>query len=216
MSIDLATAHRLAGVALAILAVMLASGDRAHRPLAALLSGQAIVNLVRPALRASFGLDGPMAAVPFQGWQRAAYFADAALFALWAPGLAWTALVVLGGRTVRAAAPLPVAIWLITVAAIVIGYPTIRGAGTDTIYLGAELASLACSALTWREVWESRGRLSFARGVVLLVVAFEALPIFAGPYRYGLFAAWTLALAADLVLFGAVVALLGGALWLAK
>ena len=190
----------------AVLAVAVAWRRPSYRPTAGFLFGALVASLVRLALRwARVG-----APVPYVGAARLGFHLDSALFLAWPLGIAALARWTFAGRR-----PWPVlAAWALAVAALVLGYPTIRGDLLRKVLLGIELGSLAVAvaafvAFFWRREWPRLEHLA-----ALAVLGFEGATI-VGPWLTGLFAVegWRGALLSYSVLYAVLSVLQGGSLW---
>ncbi|HLM73225.1 MAG TPA: hypothetical protein VK459_11055 [Polyangiaceae bacterium] len=151
-------------------------------------------------------LDNP----PLTGWIRIAGYIDAALYVAWPIGIAAVALNTLAKRSMRPA----IVAYVIVVAGLIIGYPTIRGEILRKVLLGIELASMLvglASILVWRRRSE-RSTITALCTSVLVVGHFGT--ILSGPYRFGLFGeAWVLAQVAYVLIYAVVIVLQAGILW---
>jgi hypothetical protein len=177
-----------------------------------LLAGGLAVDVVKPglfvlALAPGHALAG---AGPLQGWYRVAGHVHAALFLAWPAALAGTSLHVFLRRPAWPAA----AVWAVVSAALAAAYPLTRGAVLARVYTAAELASVMVgvgAVATWAPRREAP---TPAHVVVALVLVAEIVAIVAGPWRFNLFGAWPLAQLAYATIFGVLVVLQGGLLWI--
>jgi hypothetical protein len=192
----------------AILAVVLAGRVREHRPIAVFLCSIAGADLISWGLAAWVpppSPDGP----PLMGLARVAADIDVALFLIWPAGLAGTALWVFLRR--RAWVVIPV--WAATVAALVVTYPTTRGAVLQKWYLAAELAALAVTLgaiIQW--AWK-REVPRFHHVALMLVAGVDVAALIAGPWRGVIYDTWPLSQFMSVVLYTVLITMHGGALW---
>ena len=203
------TLYTLSGIAV-ILAWITARQRAEHRAFAALLSLGLLSDIIVFALQ-RWVLPPPLVdSPPLTGWIRIAGDVDTALYVAWPAGIAAVALHTLAHRSPRAV----LLAFLAIVAALVIGYPTIRGEVLRKTLLGIELAALLvglASMVAWRGRRE-RFTVSTLCACVLVVGHFGT--VISGPYRFGLFGeAWVLAQVAYLLIFAVVILLQGGSLW---
>lgn len=188
----------------AVLAVALAWRRPSYRPTAGFLLGALVASLVRLAMRPWLGA----APVPYVGAARLGFHLDSALFLAWPLGIAALARWTFAGRR-----PWPVlAAWALAVAALVLGYPGIRGDLLRKVLLGIELGSLAVAvaafvAFVWR-----REKPRLEHGAALFVLGLEVATL-AGPWLAGLFDGWRAALVSYSVLYAILAVLQGGFLW---
>jgi hypothetical protein len=177
---------RLLQAIAALVAFRAARGRPARRPVARLLAAAALADAAR------WWIAGALPAIgPYRGAARALYHLEQALFLLWPAGVAAVALRIFARR-----APGPIAAaHAIVLAALVAGYPALRGRPLGWIYAGVHLAALvaACAALA---VWLRRREPPRLEHVsALFVIALDAV-LFLGPYfppELDPFGAWGLA-----------------------
>lgn len=187
-----------------------------HRPVAVFLGVTAIIELIRLALldwvirpaRASLvasGLDPTV--VPFTGWIRVACDIDGALFLMWPAGLAALAVWVYTKRR-----PWPIAVvYVLTAGALIVTYPAIRYDALRKVYLAAELASLTVAVgVLGQWFWREVPRLPHV--IVACIIIIELAQLVAGPWRIGIFGAWTVAQVIYAVLYVALTIIQGVAL----
>ena len=216
-------------VAAAVLAVMLARQHRDHRPVAAFMVLNTIADLGRTALawlvfeptRATVraaGLDP--AVVPFEGWTRAAFVLENALWLTWPAGLAALCLWAFTGRS---RLPVVAVFWAVAVAALAIVYPrneTLGRAYTGLLY--AALAVCLAAAIPWlarlklldrrRLPAESAPTITIPQLCAAVILAAELSLIIVGPNRWGIFKAWPLAQVVYSVLYVSLIVLHLGAM----
>lgn len=147
---------------------------------------------------------------PLTGWVRIAGDVDTALYVAWPIGIAAVALTTLAQRSMRPA----LFAYVIVVAGLIIGYPTIRGEILRKVLLGVELASMLVG-LASIVAWRSRRTLSTTTALCtsILVVGHFSTVVF-GPYRFGLFGeAWVLAQVAYVLIYAVVIVLQASILW---
>jgi hypothetical protein len=199
----------LSGVAVA-LAWAAARRRPEHRPFAGLLTLGLVSDVIRWALQRWVMppplLDNP----PLTGWVRIAHDIDTALYVAWPIGIAAVALNTMAKRSMRPA----IVAYVIVVAGLIIGYPTIRGDILRKVLLGIELASMLvglASILAWPR-WRERSTTTTLCTSILVVGHFGT--VLSGPYRFGLFGeAWVLAQVAYLLIYAVVIVLQAGSLW---
>jgi hypothetical protein len=192
----------------AILAAVLARRQREYRPIAVFLCGTACADLIRWALMV-WVPSPPPGGPPLSGFTRVAFDVDCALFLTWPAGLAGTALWVFLQR--RAWVVIPV--WAATVAALVVTYPTTRGAVLQSCYLAAELAALTVTLgafIQW--VWK-REMPRLHHIALMLVAGVDAATLIAGPWHSVIYEAWPLSQLMSAVLYVVLIAIHGGMLW---
>lgn len=98
-------------------------------------------HVVRPVLRVYVLGAGPPGGVPYAGLERAAFHVEQAAFVSWPIGI--TALAI---HTFARRRAWPVAIaYVVVVAILILGYPTLRRELLQSTYLGITLACLAVS-----------------------------------------------------------------------
>jgi hypothetical protein len=204
--------------AAALLAFAVARRSVEHRPLGWLLGGTTIADVTRLALLATIirpardaardaGLDP--SAVLLDGWARIACIADSALFLAWFAGLAALSLWLFLRRR-----PWPVAVvYGLAVLALVIGYPALRHGALQRFYLAAELAAL-CVGLGSLARWIGREAPRLPHVAAACVLATDLATLVAGPWRFNVFGAWSLALVMYAALYATLVVLQAGALWI--
>jgi hypothetical protein len=192
----------------AILAVVLAGRTREHRPIAFFLCGALCADLIRWALAAWVPPPSPEGPL-LTGLAHGAFHIDSALFLIWPAGLAGTALWIFLRR--RAWVVIPV--WAATVAALVVTYPTTRGAVLQKWYLAAELAALAVTLgaiIQW--AWK-REVPRFHHVALMLVAGVDVAALIAGPWRGVIYDTWPLSQFMSVVLYTVLITMHGGALW---
>ncbi len=202
-----------AGVVLCLVTIVLAwttARQRPeHRPIAALLMLGLGADVARQVLATAFLRPAHIAAGDgaFTGWARVVGHVDEALFLAYPAGLAALALWVLLKRR-----PWPVlAVYGATLAALVLGYPTVRGPLLGRVYSAVELAAVAVwlgGVVTWVR---RRDVPTLASGVTLLLGAVEIVTLL--PFKKGPFAYWPIAQASYMTLYVVLIVLYGGALW---
>jgi hypothetical protein len=217
MLIAMWTVLALVGVA-AVLATVVAVRVREHRPVAVAMWATLGAEFGRIAL-VEWVIPPPQPE-PFVGVVlRLALFADAALFLVWPASVAAVALRVLGGRS-RWSTVLVIVVWAACSVAIGAAYPWSRGDVLRRCYLSAELAaafvSLLCLAHITRRRWRAKEKepTTLTQQCAAYMVAGQFVLILVGPHVFGFWGgAWAIALAFNLGLFAALVALHGVWLW---
>lgn len=181
-------AARLALLAAAITAAWLAVRRREHRPFAALLMLVAVGNTFRGWLGPRFGLIRPPGLPPFEGVQRIAFHVDQAIELSGSAAMIAVAVLLFARR--RWLAALPGLAWLVLCAVCVSSYPELRGDALRKLYLGVELAALACSAaaiVVWG--WH-RERPTLARVCFTAVCLANLVMLLAGAQKHGFWTEW--------------------------
>ncbi|MFT3765461.1 MAG: hypothetical protein QM820_08105 [Minicystis sp.] len=198
-------------VGAAVLAGVGARGRAEHRPFALFLGAMAIAAAVRWVLLTWWVVpfQATFPDVPLTGGALLAAHADTALFLAWPAGIAATAVAVYLRRR-----PWIVAgAWAVAAIAIAAAYPSTRGDVLRRCYLAAELVALAVSfgAIgTWARLRES---VTLTRACVLLLVLFEMSTLL-GPWLGDPFSTWWKAQILYAMLYGGLIAIQGGSLWL--
>lgn len=189
----------------ALLAVALAWRRPSYRPTAGFLLGALVASLVRLAMRPWLGA----APVPYVGAARLGFHLDSALFLAWPLGIAALARWTFAGRR-----PWPVLLaWVLAVAALVLGYPTIRGDLLRKVLLGGELAALAVAVVAFVAFVGARQKPRLEHVAAMLILALEGATL-AGPWLAGLYAeGWRGALVTYSALYAGLAVLQGGFLW---
>jgi hypothetical protein len=182
-----------------------------HRPVAAFLCGMAIAAALRWVLLTwwvvPFQASFPDA--PLTGSALLAAHLDTALWFAWPAGLAGSAVAVFLKRR-----PWIVAgAWVVATAAVAVAYPATRGDALRRVYLAALLLSLVVSYGAIGMWARKRESVTLPRTSVLLIVLFETSTLF-GPWLGDPFATWWKAQILYSMLYGSLIALQGGALWL--
>ena len=203
----------------ALAAVALAWKRADHRPFAAFLIIAVVVNdLARLALQSwvivpardamrNAGIDP--AVTPFTGWVRIACDIEGALYLLWPAGIAALSQWVYMKRSPRVVA----GVYVLAVAALVIGYPWLRYDMLRKFYLAAELAALSVGIVAFlRWVRTEVPRISHVLTSCILVIELGVLLI--GPWRFGLFTKWSMAQVMFAALYAVLTVLQVGALWI--
>lgn len=191
-------------VAAAASAVVLACRrpGEGYAPVALLLVAVLAANLARYAINAHLYA---VARPPYVGRARALFHVEQALYAAEPFGLLAGSLVVFVRRS-----PWPLVLaWAVTVAALVLSYPALRGDPLRRAYLAITLVGLLGSCSTFMHFVQRRERPKLAHVAVMLMVAIELVSVLLGPWGQGLFDSYTLAQAVYAVLFGILIFLQG-------
>ena len=187
--------EEVAFYALAVTATSSALGlawrRREHLPVAILLTGGLVGDLVQRGLAALL-LGQPR---PFTGGCRVAWTVKEAIFTAYVPGLVAVGLLVLL-RARRAALLLPLAAWCAIVAAHIFGYPALRGDELGRFYRDIQIAAvLGLGAMAAR--FEIHRRLEHraptTTELVVLWAAGVELMNLSGPYLCAPWNRWGLA-----------------------
>jgi hypothetical protein len=206
-------AHGLAGV----LAVLLARRRTEHRPIAAFIVVTLVADLARGALMA-WGW-GPARAVlppgaPLSGWPRAWHHLGQALLMTWPAGLAVLSLIVFLPHLRRRGLAGIGAVYLATVAALVVTYPANRpalGYAYAAAYLGGVVAVVVGAV-----AWGRRRAHPRPEHLITLALGVLDLALFAGPFAPlapAPFERWNVAQLLYLCTWAAIALLHGGFLW---
>ena len=181
-----------------------------HRPIAWLLGYGLVSDVVRRINRihilqpARIELGG----APFTGWVRVAGHVETALFVGWIAGVAALAVWIFAKRR-----PWGVLVaWALAVAALALGYPTIRGELLGKAYLACQLASLCVSIGCLLPWFTGRDRAKVHHVAAGLIIITE-LSMLAGPYRFGVFTTWDLAQSMLVALYITIVPVQGFSIW---
>jgi hypothetical protein len=204
---------RLAPLAAAVGAVMLARRRREYAPVAVFLCWVLLSHVVRPLIRIYIGA-GPAGGVPYQGLERAAFHVEEGMFVSWPIGITALAIRIF---TKRRAWPVMLGVYLVVVAILVLGYPLgLRRAPLQSFYLGVTLACLFASFTALASWWRSKpsGPPEPPEIVAGLLVLFEVSALL-GPYAAGLIdRTWPIATALYFALHTTLAILQG--LWLRR
>jgi hypothetical protein len=164
-------------------AVMLARRRREYAPVAIFLCWVLLSHVVRPLLAFYVLGSGPPGGVPYAGVQRAAFHVEQAMFVSWPIGITALAIRIFARRS-----PWPVAIaYVVVVAGLALGYPTVRRELLQSVYLGVTLTCLAVSLGAAGVWWRRRpgGPPEPPEIATGLFVLFEVGALL-GPYAAGL------------------------------
>jgi len=192
----------------AILAVMLARCKREYRPIAVFLCSNACADLIAWALSVWIPPpqpDGPV----LSGLARVAANVDGALFLIWPATLAGTALWVFQKRRPWVVIP----VWAAGVAALVVTYPTTRGAELQKWYLVAELAALAATLGAFVQWIVKREMPRLQHVAVMLVAGVDVASLIVGPWSSVIYETWPLSQLMSAVLYAIMSLIQGVALW---
>jgi hypothetical protein len=186
-----------------------------HRPIALLLTLGLASDAVRRLLFVYAIGPGYVVAAggPLTGAARGAFHVEQALFLAWPAAFTAAALAIFLKRR-----PWLVAgAWALMSGAVIVAYPTIRGASLQRVYLGVQAVSLAASCgflLAW---FRSADRgVAVAHGCIALVLVTELVSLMIGPWRADLFTAWPIAQGSYAVVFLSLILMQGGALWMTR
>ena len=194
--------HLLAG----LLALRLSRLRADYRPVAVFLAGTAITDLALVAF--TIGASTALPAAPLTGIARIVGHIRQALYLVWPFGFAALFVAVFSRHYPRI---LPAA-YAVTVAALVLGYPTLRGETLRQGYLGIELAALLVAlAATIQWAWR-RESPTLTHMVALLLLGTE-IAVLVGPWHRDIFAGWDMARAMFALTYAAITCLQGSVSW---
>lgn len=194
-------------VAAAMVAVLLARRREEHRPVAIFLSVATTANLI--ALACVVLLHPPaVAAGPLSGTARLVGHVRQGLFLVWPFGFAAMFAAVFAGRRVGAF------LWAyaLTLAVLVLGYPTLGGEVLRQVYFGIELAAIVAGfgfLIPWigRREWPTVTRVT---GILLLS---GEVGVLFGPWHRDIFAGWDMSMIMYAITYGVLALVQGVALW---
>ena len=162
-------------------AVLLARRHRTYAPVAWFLGTMVTADIARTLLSLFILGSGPPGGVPYSGWARIAFHVEQAFFVAWPIGIAALSVHVIAKRRVW-----PVAVAYLVVLAILFGgYPTIRRELLQSVYLAITLASLLVSLVAAAVWWKARRPTAPPERAVLLFIVGECAAI-VGPYAAGM------------------------------
>lgn len=193
---------------LAILAVLTARRDRAHRPVAAYVAWMFLSELVRWAGLIHLYRDAPR---PLHGVARLAFHVDEAIALSWSGFFVAACLAVFVGRGVRYA----FVGWLAIVGLVCVWYPRLSGPSLVNVYLATSALStvVAWSCIVYG-VFFRRDLRPGLGALVLILYAATDVAIYLFNYVRGFLQNWPFAnLAGMLMLTAAIVA---HVVWLAR
>jgi hypothetical protein len=181
-----------------------------HRPIAWLLGYGLASDAVRELIGAKVlrPARAELAGAPFAGWVRVAFHVESAMFIGWMAAVAALAVLIFGRRRPWGV----LAVYVVAVAVLAIGYPTFRGELLGKAYLACQLAALCTSVgflLRWFAGREPAKVHHIAAGLIILT----ELSMLAGPYRFGIFTTWHLAQSMLIALYVTIVPVQGVAIW---
>ena len=209
----------LASTAAAVLAWVIARRQVEHRTVAVLLSIGLGCDVVQRTLR--FAVLAPahlrFGRAPLEGWALVVGQLSQALFLAWPAAMVASVRVsfdVSGASTRRSFLLIGVA-WVAASATLALTYPITRGPVLARCYLAVELVALLVTAVTIGR-WVRERRTPELHHLSIALVATAELCTLVGPWRYDLFGSWPLAQSVYLTLFGVLVVLQGGSLWLSR
>ncbi len=209
----------LASTAAVILAWVITRRKAEHRTVVVLLSIGLGCDVVQRALR--FAVLAPahlrFGRAPLEGWALVVGQLSQALFLAWPAALVASARVSfdVSGASTRRSLLLIGVVWAAVSAALALIYPITRGPVLARCYLAVELVALLVTAVTIGR-WVRERRTPELHHLSIALVATAELCTLVGPWRYDLFGSWPLAQSIYLTLFGVLVVLQGGSLWLSR
>jgi hypothetical protein len=181
-----------------------------HRPIAWLLAYGLASDAVRELIGARVlrPLRAEHGGAPFTGWPRVLCDVDNALFLGWTAGFAALAVWVYSRRR-----PWGVGlVYVVAVAVLAAGYPTIRGELLGRAYLACHLAAL-CVSIGCFLPWYAGSEPAKAHHIVTGLIVISELSMLAGPFKFGIFTTWDLARSILVALYITLVPVQGVALW---
>ncbi|WP_438014909.1 hypothetical protein WMF18_28980 [Sorangium sp. So ce315] len=181
-----------------------------HRPIAWLLGYGLATDAVRELIGARVlrPARAELAGAPFTGWVRVAGHVESALFVGWMAGVAALAVFIFGRRRPWGV----LAVYVVAVAVLVAGYPTIRGAMLGRAYLALELAAL-CTSVGCLILWFLGGERGKTHHLAAGFIVIGESLMLVGPFRMGIFDAWDLARSILIALYISLVPVQGVAIW---
>lgn len=194
--------HLLAG----ILALRLARMRADYRPIALFLAGTAITDLALVAL--TIGASTALPTAPLTGIARFVGHVRQTLYLVWPFGFAALFVTVFSGRFPRI---IPGA-YVVALAALVLGYPTLRGETLRQVYSGIELAALIV-ALAAIIQWAWRRESPTLTHVVALLLLGTEIAALLGPWHRDIFAGWDMARTMFAFTYAAITCLQGSLSW---
>ena len=150
-------------------AIVLARRHKEYAPVAWLLGLGVVSDIVRPALSILVLGFGPPGGLPYQGFERLCFHMEQAVFVAWPFGITALALHTLAGRRVW---PIAVA-YLVAVAGLALGYPTVRRELLQSVYLGVWLAALLVCLVAVYIWWRTEKPTSPPERAALMFFAIE-------------------------------------------
>lgn len=191
----------------AAISIMIARKRSDYRPVAAFLAGTAIADL---ALAAFLAVGAPTAlpAAPLVGLARFVGHVRQGLYLAWPFGFAALVVTVFSGRFPRV---IPLA-YVVTLAALVLGYPTLGGELLRRVYLGIELAALAVAVAAITQ-WAWRRESPTLPHVMTILLLSGETGLLLGPWHHDIFAGWDAGRIMYSTAYVVLIILQGGILW---
>jgi hypothetical protein len=194
--------HLVAG----IVGMQLARRRRDYLPVAVFLLGTAIADLGLVAL--TLGAPTALPTAPLTGLTRFVAHVRQGLYLVWPFGFTTLVITVFSGRFLRV---IPLA-YVVTLAALVLGYPTLGGELLRRVYLGIELAALAVAVAAITQWAWRRESPTLPHVMTILLLSGEAGLLF-GPWHHDIFAGWEAGRIMYSTVYVVLIGLQGGVLW---
>lgn len=197
--------HLVAG----LLGVRLARFRPDYLPVAVFLAGTAIVDLVLVAL--TVGAPTEIPASPLTGMARVVGQLREALWLIWPFAFVAMFLAIFAGRRPWAVG----AAYVVTIAVLVIEYPTLRGEVLRRVYFGIELAALIIAAGALIQ-WAWRREFPLLPHLVAIGLLSTEVAVLLGPWAHDIFAGWTAGRIMYSMVYAAISIVTGGMLWIRR
>jgi hypothetical protein len=162
-------------------AILLARRQRTYAPIAWFLGLATSADIARILLSVFILGSGPPGGLPYSGWARVAFHVEQAFFISWPIGIAALSVHIVAKRKFW---PVGIA-YLVVLAILVGGYPTIRRELLQSVYLAVTLASILVSLGAAASWWTAKRTTTPPERAVLIFIVGEAAAI-VGPYAAGL------------------------------
>jgi hypothetical protein len=194
-------------VVAAMAAVLIAKRREEHRPVAAFLSVAVLANLV--ALLGVVVLGPPTLAIaPLSGIARFVGHVRQGLYLVWPFGFAAMFAAVFARRHIWVFPPA----YVVTIAVLVLGYPTIGGEVLRQVYFGIELAAIIV-AFGVLIPWVGRREWPTVTHVAAILLLSGEVGVLFGPWHRDIFAGWDMGMVMYAITYGVIALLQGVVLW---
>lgn len=191
----------------AAISIMIARKRSDYRSVAAFLVGTAIADLAL-AVFIAVGAPTALPAAPLTGLARFAGHVRQGLYLVWPFGFTLLVIRVFSGRVLRV---IPLA-YVVTLIALVLGYPTLGGELLRRVYLGIELTALAVAVAAITQWAWRRESPMLPHVMTILLLSGEAGLLF-GPWHHDIFAGWEAGRIMYSTVYVVLIGLQGGVLW---